>query len=170
MSDGNTSYAAIAVLNASDSTSDLPPPPPTNSGNSGSANKPSAESGLEMTATVTNTADTTGEQDDNISEEDEDDEDGSDDDADATASKNRSRPNSFIDSRRLSIVVEDLKRGNLWKLCYDITCWYGFWIFVTILILSEPIIVSWNHHILLSLEYIIIWVIFIKRLKIIQNH
>lgn len=50
----------------------------------------------------------------------------------------------IFDLNRLSIMAEDIKRGNVWKLCYDITCWHWFWILVTCLILSEPYLVSWN--------------------------
>ncbi len=51
-----------------------------------------------------------------------------------------------IDLHRLRVVGEDIKRGNIWKLCYDITCWFWFWLIVTALILSEPVLVSWNPY------------------------
>ena len=40
----------------------------------------------------------------------------------------------------------DIRRGDIWKLCYDIANLYIFWFVVSALIIAEPILVSWNPY------------------------
>jgi len=113
-----------------DSASAVPPPPPPKGGEYELANKSEpAIAGISGAAIAG---------DESSDEENE-------------VNTGEGRPHSstldkIFDLTRLSIVVEDVKRGNVWKLCYDITCWYWFWILVTVLILAEPCLVSWNPY------------------------
>ena len=51
-----------------------------------------------------------------------------------------------LGAKRIALVLSDMKRGDIWKACYDITMWPPFWILVTILVASEPCICSYDPY------------------------
>ena len=76
--------------------------------------------------------------DDNVSFGDESDhmEEGDDEDID----------NGILNMKRASVVYSDVRRGDLWKACYDITMHPFFWIIVTALVCAEPCLCSYDPY------------------------
>lgn len=85
------------------------------------------------------------------SDEEEDDDDDismstdDDEDEDGYDEKDDDLDNA-LGFKRLTLVASDIKRGNLWKACYDLTVSPLFWILVTALIFAEPSICSYDPY------------------------
>jgi len=86
-----------------DSGSALPPAPPAKGGEYELANK------AKLAAST-------------ASDEEEADMTDDDEEVELSARPHSGAMDKIFDLKRLSIVGEDIKRGNIWKLCYDITC------------------------------------------------
>jgi hypothetical protein len=84
------------------------------------------------------------------SDDDEDSDGGSDvsmgSDSDGSGNSDDDKMENVLGLSRLSAVASDMKRGDIWKACYDITVWPFFWIFLTVLLMAEPCICSYSPY------------------------
>lgn len=75
---------------------------------------------------------------------DSDDDGGDSDGTEEDHERIRRASHNFADHAKT--IGHDIYRADFWKLSYDIANMYFFWILVSLLIISEPILVSWNPY------------------------
>jgi hypothetical protein len=63
---------------------------------------------------------------------------GSDSENESNIDAEEDKIENVLGWKRLSLVASDMKRGDIWKACYDMTVVPWFWILCTILLVSEP--------------------------------
>ena len=83
---------------------------------------------------------------------------GSDSENESNIDAEEDKIENVLGWKRLSLVASDMKRGDIWKACYDMTVVPWFWILCTILLVSEPCICSYDPN---EYEYVITasWII-----------
>lgn len=67
-------------------------------------------------------------------------------DEDMEEDKDEDVDTGILNMKRASAVYSDVRRGDLWKACYDITMHPIFWIIVTALVCSEPCLCSYDPY------------------------